>query len=69
MKILLIILKILLITSVSLSFWLFSRLTVDDAFILWRYCKNFVDAGVWNYNPAVFDMTQAYTSPIYAVLR
>jgi hypothetical protein len=62
------ILKILLIASVFLSFWLFSRFTVDDAFISWRYGKNLVDAGVWNYNPAVFDMTQAYTSPIYAML-
>ncbi len=53
---------------VAASFWLFSRFTVDDAFISWRYGKNLVDAGVWNYNPVVFDMTQAYTNPIYAFL-
>jgi hypothetical protein len=27
-----------------------------------------VDAGVWNYNPTTYDMTQAYTNPIYALL-
>jgi hypothetical protein len=50
------------------SFYLFSRFTVDDAFISWRYGKNLVDAGIWNYNPSTFDLTQAYTSPIYAIL-
>lgn len=53
---------------IFISFWLFSRFTVDDAFISWRYGKNLVDFGIWNYNPAVFDMTQAYTNPIYATL-
>jgi len=53
---------------IFLSFWLFSRFTVDDAFISWRYGKNLVDFGIWNYNPAIFDMTQAYTNPIFAVL-
>ena len=53
---------------VFISFWLFSRFTVDDAFISWRYGKNLVDFGIWNYNPAIFDMTQAYTNPIFAVL-
>ena len=50
------------------SFWVFSRLTVDDAFISWRYGKNFVQTGIWNYNPTFFDLTQAYTNPIYAVI-
>jgi hypothetical protein len=27
-----------------------------------------VDVGIWNYNPSTFDLTQAYTSPIYAAL-
>lgn len=49
-------------------FWLFSRFTVDDAFISWRYGQNLVDHGVWNYNPTTFDPTQAYTNPIYAIL-
>lgn len=51
-----------------LMFWVFSRFTVDDAFISWRYGKNFIDFGVWNYNPSYFDLTQAYTNPIYAAL-
>jgi hypothetical protein len=50
------------------SFWVFSRFTVDDAFLAWRYGKNLVDAGVWNYNPAAIDLTQAYTNPLYALL-
>jgi hypothetical protein len=55
-------------TLVAISFWIFSRFTVDDAFITWRYGKNIVDAGVWGYNPTNFDLTQAYTNPIYAAL-
>ena len=51
-----------------LSFWLFSRFTVDDAFISWSYGKNLIDSGVWGYNPTSFDLTQAYTNPIYAAL-
>ena len=50
------------------SLYVYSRFTVDDAFISWRYGKNLVDFGVWNYNPSSIDMTQAYTNPIYAVL-
>lgn len=61
---------IILFTSIFfiMSFWVFSRFTVDDAFISWRYGKNLVDYGVWNYNPSNIDLTQAYTSPIYAIL-
>lgn len=50
------------------SFWLYSRLTIDDAFISWRYGKNLVTSQVWNYNPTVFDLTQAYTNPIFTLL-
>ncbi|WP_348815933.1 hypothetical protein NFG57_08590 [Halomonas sp. H10-59] len=61
---------LLLIMSflVGVSFWIFSRFTVDDAFITWRYGKNLVEQGVWGYNPVHFDLTQAYTNPIYAVV-
>ena len=62
------ILALFLSALVFISFWLFSRFTVDDAFISWRYGKNLVDFGIWNYNPAIFDMTQAYTNPIFAAL-
>ena len=50
------------------NFWVFSRFTVDDAFITWRYGRNLVEHGVWNYNPSSFDPTQAYTNPIFALL-
>ena len=50
------------------SFWLYSRFTVDDAFITWRYGKNLVEHGIWNYNPTTLDLTQSYTNPIYAIL-
>jgi len=59
---------LLLIFPIFISFWFFSRFTVDDAFISWRYGKNLVEFGIWNYNPTSFDITQAYTSPIYALL-
>lgn len=50
------------------NFWVFSRFTVDDAFITWRYGRNLVEQGVWNYNPSTFDPTQAYTNPVYALI-
>lgn len=51
-----------------MNFWVFSRFTVDDAFITWRYGQNLVGHGVWNYNPTAFDPTQAYTNPVFALL-
>lgn len=50
------------------SSYIFSRFTVDDAFISWRYGKNFINTGIWNYNPTNLDLTQAYTNPIFAAL-
>ncbi|MXQ06229.1 hypothetical protein GQ651_00070 [Alphaproteobacteria bacterium GH1-50] len=50
------------------SGFVFARFTVDDAYISWRYGKNLVDAGIWGYNPSSFDLTQAYTNPVYAAL-
>ncbi|MGM0582463.1 MAG: hypothetical protein ACQETL_17425 [Bacteroidota bacterium] len=61
-------LNIILSCGVITSFWVFARFTVDDAFISWRYGKNLVETGIWNYNPSYFDLTQAYTNPIYAIL-
>ncbi|WP_417794803.1 hypothetical protein [Terasakiella pusilla] len=51
-----------------LSFYVFSRFTVDDAFITWRYGRNLIEFGVWGYNPTDMDLTQAYTNPLYAFL-
>lgn len=56
------------IAVAAISVYVFSRFTVDDAFISWRYGKNLVDLGVWNYNPSALDPTQAYTNPLYALL-
>lgn len=50
------------------NFYVFSRFTVDDAFITWRYGRNLIEFGVWGYNPVSFDLTQAYTNPLYAAL-
>lgn len=61
-------LLVLVWSLVLVDFWLFSRFTVDDAFITWRYGQNLVEHGVWNYNPSTFDPTQSYTNPIYALL-
>jgi hypothetical protein len=57
-----------LFVSAIVSFWFCSRFTVDDAFISWRYGRNLVKFGIWAYNPSAFDLTQAYTNPIYAFL-
>ena len=59
---------ILSVISIFISFWLFARFTADDAFITWRFGKNLIDSGIWNYNPSTFDLTQSYTNPIYAAL-
>lgn len=62
------ILYALALLLILVSFWIFGRFTVDDAFISWRYGLNLIESGIWNYNPTTFDSTQAYTNPIYAVL-
>lgn len=61
-------LLVIIWSLVLLDFWMFSRFTVDDAFITWRYGQNLIEHGVWNYNPTPFDPTQSYTNPIYALL-
>lgn len=50
------------------NFYTFSRFTVDDAFITWRYGRNLIEYGIWGYNPILLDLTQAYTNPLYAVI-
>jgi|688.fasta_scaffold227483_2 hypothetical protein len=62
-------LAVLILTFFLLcNFWLYSRFTVDDAFISWRYGKNLILHGIWNYNFSFFDLTQSYTNPIFAAL-
>jgi hypothetical protein len=62
------ILLTLCILGTLLSLYLYSRFTVDDAFITWRYGKNLVEHGVWDYNKSSIDPTQGYTNPIFAIL-
>lgn len=62
------ILSVLLAVVALANLWVFARFTVDDAFITWRYGRNLVQHGLWAYNPTTFDLTQAYTNPIYAAL-
>ena len=47
---------------------LFLNFTVDDAFITFRYGKNLVEHGVWNWNSSGNNLVEAYTNPLYAVL-
>lgn len=54
--------------AIIINIYVLSRFTVDDAFISWRYGRNIVEFGVWGYNPTYFDLTQAYTNPLYALL-
>lgn len=61
-------LNLFIFLAASLSFYIFSRFTVDDAFISWRYGKNLIDFGIWNYNPSNFEFVQAYTNPLFALL-
>jgi hypothetical protein len=51
-----------------ISLYVYARFTVDDAFITWRYGKNLISYGIWNYNPSLLDLTQAYTNPVFALL-
>jgi hypothetical protein len=68
MKYIRFIVGLMLFSFAFYNWWMLSRMTVDDSFITWRYGKNLVEFGIWNYNPSALDMTQAYTNPIYAIL-
>ncbi|WP_370224490.1 hypothetical protein [Pararhodobacter marinus] len=58
----------LLVPVVLVNLWIYARFTVDDAFITWRYGLNLIHHGIWAYNPDGFDLTQAYTNPVFAAL-
>ena len=51
-----------------LSFYLYSRFTVDDSFINWMNGKNLIHFGIWNYNVTSLDLSQAYTSLFMSIL-
>ncbi|MBX7225383.1 MAG: hypothetical protein K1X55_05090 [Chitinophagales bacterium] len=46
---------------------LFFSLTIDDAFISYRYAKIFIDHGIWNWNPN-HHMVEAYTTFTHTIL-
>lgn len=45
---------------------LYVRVTVDDAFITWRYGRTLVEHGTWSWNPTG-PRVEAYTNPLFAV--
>lgn len=47
---------------------LFIHFTVDDAFITFRYGKNLVEYGIWNFNLNTDEKVEAYTNFLYAFL-
>ena len=47
--------------------YLFFQFTVDDAYISFRYGRNFFNLGIWNWNPDK-DFIECYTSTIYTTL-
>ncbi len=44
----------------------YHSLVIDDSFVLYRYGKNLIDFGVWNYNPSQLQLDEAYTSLVGA---
>lgn len=57
------------ILALAAVFWsfIFIQFTVDDSYITFRYAKNLVEHGVWNWN-LVDARVEAYTSILYAIL-
>ncbi|MER7169941.1 hypothetical protein [Streptomyces mesophilus] len=48
--------------------FVFSRFTVDDAFISWRYGQTLAESGVWNWNGPGAPLVEAYTNPLFTGL-
>jgi len=60
------IVAILAVSSVLFSF-IFLQFTVDDSYITFRYAKNLIEHGVWNWN-ITGEKVEAYTNFLYAIL-
>lgn len=56
---------LLTLAAATLTF-LFARLTIDDAYITWRYGRMLVQHGIWGFNPTP-PAVEAYTNPLYAL--
>jgi hypothetical protein len=48
--------------------FLYYDFTVDDSFIFYRYSKNLLEHGFWNYNPLQIPKEEAYTSFLATLL-
>lgn len=59
---------LIIIIIFCLNFYIFGRLTIDDAFITFQYGKNLINSGVWNYNPIEVDISQSYSNALYAFI-
>jgi len=65
--------KIKIILTAFSCLFIFSTLIffqygVDDSFITFRYAKNFVAHGIWNWNPRGNIVEEAYTNFLYAII-
>ena len=56
------------VASIFVLSYIFIQFTVDDSLITFRYAKNFVDSGVWNWNASPTDIVESYTNPLFAFL-
>lgn len=56
---------VMLVVVAAAFIFLFARLTIDDAYISWRYGQMLVEHGVWGFNPSG-PPVEAYTNPLYA---
>lgn len=59
---------LVIIIIFCLNFYIFGRLTIDDAFITFQYGKNLINSGVWNYNPSDIDISKSYSNELYAII-
>lgn len=62
-----IIFKLLILLAILVGFFLFVQMTVDDAYICFRYGYNLFHYGIWNWN-ADHELIEAYTSFTYMML-
>lgn len=58
---------IIIFLCISVGFFTFFQIFIDDAFIFYRYGYNLVNHGIWNWHNNT-DYTEAYTSFVIAAL-
>lgn len=60
--------KLIFIFLFFIYSYVFIQFSVDDSLITFRYAKNFLQYGIWNWNPTNYDYVESYTNAIYAFL-